>query len=89
MYIQCTVLGFEPTTFQSWVVTHNHNTRAPALFLGSLVDQIIVDFGPWWWSTLTIRIRILLTPTVFSIKFVFENNENKQRNRPGWAHLKK
>ena len=23
-------LGFEPMTFQKWVVTHNHSTKAPA-----------------------------------------------------------
>ena len=29
--------------------------------------------------TPTIRVRILLTPTVFSVKFVFKMNENKQK----------
>ena len=24
------VLGFEPTTFRTWVSSHNHSTRAPA-----------------------------------------------------------
>ena len=28
MSIQYTVPGFEPTTFQTWVVTHNHQTSA-------------------------------------------------------------
>ena len=32
MSIQYTVLGFEPTTFSTWVSSDNHNTRAPALF---------------------------------------------------------
>ena len=30
-------------------------------------------------STLTIRVQIPLKPTVFSTKFVFEKNENKQK----------
>ena len=34
--------------------------------------------------TPTIRVRILLTSIVFSVKFVFEMNENKQNK----AHLK-
>ena len=37
---------------------------------------MVVDSGP---STSTIRVRIPLTPTVFSVKFVFEKNENKQK----------
>ena len=37
---------------------------------------MVVDTGP---STSTIRVRIPLTPTVFSVKFVFEKNENKQK----------
>ena len=31
-------------------------------------------------STPTFRVRILPKPTVFSVKFVFENNENKQKD---------
>ena len=31
MSIQYTALGFESTTFRTWVVTHNHKTMAPAL----------------------------------------------------------
>ena len=30
-------------------------------------------------STPTIRVQILLTPAVFSVKFVVENNNNKQK----------
>ena len=30
--IQYMAPGFEPTTFRTWVVTHNHLTRAPAKF---------------------------------------------------------
>ena len=32
--IQYTAPGFEPTTSQTWVVSHNHSTRAPALSIG-------------------------------------------------------
>ena len=39
-------------------------------------------------STLTIRVRIPLTSAVFSVKSVFEKNENKQ-NRQGLAHFLK
>ena len=41
--------------------------------------------GPWWWSSgqraclPTIRVRISLTSTVFPVTFVFEKNENKQK----------
>ena len=29
IYIHYTVLGFEPTTFRTWVSSQNHQTRAP------------------------------------------------------------
>ena len=34
-------------------------------------------------STLTIRVRILLMPTVFSVKLVFEKTKINKK-RPGW-----
>ena len=37
--------------------------------------------------TLAIRFRIALKPIVFSLKFVFEKNKSKQKNRPGLAHF--
>ena len=37
--IQYTVLGFEPTTFGTWVSSRNHYTRAPALFFTSLAEN--------------------------------------------------
>ena len=30
--IQYMAPGFEPTNFQTWVITHNHKTRAPTLY---------------------------------------------------------
>ena len=30
MSIQYTVLGFDPTTFRTWVSSHNNYSRAPA-----------------------------------------------------------
>ena len=34
-------------------------------------------------STLTIPVRIKLTPTVFSVQFVFVKNENKHKEEAG------
>ena len=48
---------------------------------GSQVVSVLAVF-------LTSRVRIPLTPTVFSVKFVFEFNENKHNKRPGQAHFK-
>ena len=49
-------------------------------------------FKPWWWWSAcssyipTIRVRIPLTPTVFSFKIcVFFKNENKQTRDRGWS----
>ena len=36
-------------------------------------------------STPMIQVQILLTPTDFSVNFVFEKNENKQKRPPGLA----
>ena len=41
MSIQYTVPGFEPTTFGTWVTSHNHQTRAPALFHSFFVQCAI------------------------------------------------
>ena len=40
---------------------------------------MVVKWSAWSPSTLTILVRIQLTPTVFSVKFVFEKNANKQK----------
>ena len=40
MSIQYTALGFEPMTFQTLVVTHNHYTRAPALTVANLKNSL-------------------------------------------------
>ena len=50
--------------------------------------------GPWWWSacspsTPTIWVWIPLTPTIFSVIFEFEKTENKQKKRPGLAHIRR
>ena len=49
---------------------------------------------PWWWSacspsTPTIWVWIPLTPTIFSVIFEFEKTENKQKKRPGLAHIRR
>ena len=59
-------------------------------FINFFVHKNISN-GPWWWSaclasTPTIRVRIALTSTVFSVKFVLEKNENKQK-KAGFAHF--
>ena len=40
-------------------------------------------------STPTIRVRIPLTPSSFSVKFVFEKNENKQKEAGVGPFLKR
>ena len=40
---------------------------------------VVVEWSACSPSTLTIRVRIRLKPTVFSVKFGFEKNENKQK----------
>ena len=40
---------------------------------------VVVKWSAYSPSTPTIWVRILVTPTVFSVKFVFEKNENKQK----------
>ena len=48
--------------------------------------MVVVKWSVCLLSISTIRVRILLTTTVFSVKFVFEKNENKQIEALG-AHL--
>ena len=46
--IQYTALGFKPTTFQTWVVTHYHKTRAPVQknsFLCTVIKDNIIRLG--------------------------------------------
>ena len=50
---------------------------------------VVVEWSVCSPSTLTIRGRIPLNPTVFSVKFVFEKNENKWNEAGGWPFLKK
>ena len=50
--------------------------------------MVVVKWSSCSPSTSTIRVRILLTSTVFSVKFVLEKNQNKQK--VGWpVFLKK
>ena len=44
---------------------------------------VVVKWSACSPSTQTIRVRILLTPSVFSVKFVFRKNENKQKRCRG------
>ena len=43
MSIQYMVLGFKPTTFRTWVSSHNHLTRAPALL--EILNQLRVEIN--------------------------------------------
>ena len=40
---------------------------------------VVVKWSAYLPSIQTIRVRIPLTPTVFSVKFVFEKNKNEQK----------
>ena len=64
------------------------------LIIPSEIDKLKSDpkaksYGPWWCllSTPTICVRIPLTPTVFSVKIVFEWNENKQKEARSYFKL--
>ena len=48
---------------------------------------VVVKWSTCSPSSLTIRVRIPLTPTVLSVKFVREKNENKTKKRPEQAHF--
>ena len=50
MSIQYTVPGFEPTTFGTWVSSHNHLTRAPTLLLKCLQSIIKLIFCKVHWD---------------------------------------
>ena len=41
--------------------------------------MVVVKWSACSTSISTIRVQILLKPTGFSVKFVFEKNENKQK----------
>ena len=41
--------------------------------------MVVVKWSACSLYTPAILVRIALTPTVFSVKFVFEKNENKQK----------
>ena len=43
MSIQYTAPGIKPTTFQTWVVTHNHYTRAFALSLRFFIQRNVAE----------------------------------------------
>ena len=49
--------------------------------------MIVVKWSACLPSTLTIRVRIPLKPTIFPAKYVFEKNENKQKRGRGF-HIK-
>ena len=53
MSIQYPAPGFELTTFGMWVSSHNHQTRAPALFQLSLANVLRAYLGHSIWKFCT------------------------------------
>ena len=52
--IQYTAPGFKPTTSWTWIISHNHSTRAPCLILCFQVTNattmaILNVHSLWWW----------------------------------------
>ena len=66
MAIQYMVLGFEPTTFETWVYSHNHYTRAPVL-KSSILFETKYATKPWLYNVLC------------HWMIHFKTNENKKR----------
>ena len=52
MFIQLTVLGFEPTAYSAWVSSHNNSTSAPAHlnFFFKFLQQLRRDFESRTWA---------------------------------------
>ena len=50
-------------------------------------EVVVVKWSACLPSTPMIRVWILLKTTVFSLKFLFEKNKNKQQKRSGLAHF--
>ena len=44
MSIQYTTLGFKPTTFRTWVTSHDHQTRAPFILLLVCFLSFLTEF---------------------------------------------
>ena len=54
---------------------------------------ILIKSGPWWWSSgqrarLPFRVRIPLTTTVFTVKFVLKRTKLINKKGLGLAHFK-
>ena len=64
---------------------HDKNTSGPNVINNfALGAVVLVKWSASWPSTPTIRVRIPLTSRVFSVKVVFEKNENKLTRGRGW-----
>ena len=55
--IQYTELGFKPTTFLTRVVTHNHQTRAPALVAAFLFRNLKRNIDKLIRHTITLKLE--------------------------------
>ena len=73
--------------FKNWDLTEGIFIRIFTIKSNSWA-VVVVKWSVCSPSLLTIRVRILLTPTVFSVKFVVEKNENKQKRGRGWLIFK-
>ena len=73
---------------QCWPFDHHHGPYLNNSQF-SYTHRGLVKWSACLPSTPTIWVRILLTPPIFSVKFVVETNENKEEKRPGLAHFKK
>ena len=62
--------GFEPSALDDEIVAHNYGDQGAV---------VVVKWSAFLPSIPTIRVRITLTPKVFSIKLVFEKSKNKQK----------
>ena len=50
---------------------------------------VVVKWSACLPFTTAIQVRMLRTPTVFSVKFEIEKNKNKQKRGRGWTYYKK
>ena len=88
-FISSALMNLKPYSYLLELITVLRMRSPNIVFLIQLsLAVVVVMWSACSTSTPTIRVRIPLTSTVYSVKFVFEKNENKQK-RPGLAHFKK
>ena len=86
-FISSALMNLKPYSYLLELITVLRMRSPNIVFLIQLsLAVVVVMWSACSTSTPTIRVRIPLTSTVYSVKFVFEKNENKQK-RPGLAHF--